>query len=232
MEPQGPAGGTPPGRWKPVPPNDLGHSRGDPRAGLSRAAPPTVRARARHVSADPVPTDEELIRAVLAGDRERFHELVHRHAAPLWSTIRRSLRDREEARDVLQETWARALEGLPDLREPGRLRAWLVSIAQNLVRERGRRPRPLSVEAHLAEAPAALDPGPSDCETRDAVAAVRDEIEKLPPRQREVFDLRMNHELSHAEIARLLGITEESSRANHYQALRRLRARFPEEGSP
>ena len=76
----------------------------------------------------------------------------------------------------------------------------------------------------------AREPGPPDCESRDALAAVRGEIEQLPPRQREVFDLRMNHGLSHAEIARLLGITEESSRANHYQALRRLRARFPEEG--
>ena len=58
---------------------------------------------------------------------------------------------------------------------------------------------------------------------------MREEIELLPPRQREVFDLRMNHDLSHSEIARLLGITEASSRANHYQALRRLRGRFSEE---
>jgi DNA-directed RNA polymerase specialized sigma24 family protein len=45
----------------------------------------------------------------------------------------------------------------------------------------------------------------------------------LPARQREVVDLRVNHELSHAEIAALLGITEEASRASYYQALRRLR---------
>ena len=213
-----------------MPAKDLGAPGGEPAEGLSRARPPRVRPGARPVSADPVPTDDhELYRAVLAGDRERFHELVHRHAAPLWSTIRRSLRDREEARDVLQETWARALERLPELRDPGRLRAWLVSIALNLVRERGRRPRPLSVEGLAAEL-VAREPGPPDCESRDALAAVRGEIEQLPPRQREVFDLRMNHGLSHAEIARLLGITEESSRANHYQALRRLRARFPEEG--
>jgi RNA polymerase sigma-70 factor (ECF subfamily) len=176
-----------------------------------------------------VPTDDhELIRAVLAGDRARFHDLVQRHAAPLWSTIRRSVRDREEARDVLQETWVRALERLPELRDPSRLRAWLLSIALNLVRERARRPRAAPLEA--PDALAAPAPDGEAGEGRDALAVLRREIERLPARQREVFDLRMNHELSHAEIARLLGITEESSRASCYQALRRLRARFADGG--
>ena len=51
-------------------------------------------------------------------------------------------------------------------------------------------------------------------------------MRELPARQREVMDLRVNHGLSHAEIAALLEISEESSRANYYQALRRLRAAF------
>jgi RNA polymerase sigma factor CnrH len=218
---------TPTGRLKPLPGNGLGAPEailsGVP---LSRAGAPDVRPGARPLSAPPLPTDDqELIRAVLAGDRERFHDLVHRHAGPLWVTLRRSLRDPEDARDVLQETWLRALQHLGRLRDPARLRAWLLSIALNLVRERSRRPPHEGLEALEGGGPAA-EADPADCEARDTARALRDEIARLPPRQQEVFDLRMNHELSHAEIAALLGITEESSRANHYQALRRLRERF------
>ena len=53
---------------------------------------------------------------------------------------------------------------------------------------------------------------------------MRERIAALPPRQREVLDLRLNHELDHAAIGRLLGITPENSRANYYQAVRKLRA--------
>jgi len=179
------------------------------------------------------PDDTELIRAVQGGEREPFQTLVHRHAAPLWSTIRRNVRDPEDARDVLQETWARALERIGDLREPGRLRSWLLSIALNLVRERGRR-APLEVLSDDLADPGDVAGGASPAgvravELHDGARAVRAEIDRLPPRQREVFDLRMNHELSHAEIARVLGIAEDASRANYYQAVRRLRAAFPEE---
>jgi RNA polymerase sigma factor (sigma-70 family) len=232
VEPRRRARRTPTGLSNSLSSKELEGTGGVPAARrLSRSAAPSVRPGARPLPAPPLPTDDqELIRAVLAGDGERFHDLVRRHAAPLWVTIRRSLRDRDEARDVLQETWLRALEGLAGLRDPARLRAWLLSIALNLVRERSRRPAHTGLEA-LEDGGPAAEGGPDDCDARDTARALRAEIERLPPRQREVFDLRMNHELSHAEIAALLGITEEGSRANHYQALRRLRAHFPE-GAP
>ena len=79
------------------------------------------------------------------------------------------------------------------------------------------------------------EPAP-DGSGADSAAAAKDElaalgrwIDALPPRQREVLDLRTHHELSHGEIASLLGITPESSRANYYQALRHLRARAANE---
>lgn len=173
-------------------------------------------------------TDRQLVARVLAGDRDGFHALVERHAAPLWSTVRASLGDREEARDVLQETWTRAFERLATLREPERLRSWLLSIALNLVRQRGRRAirgaeGPLEAAGDPADGAPPVAEGLERAETREHLAAA---IAALPPRQREVVDLRVNHDLSHGEIADLLGITEEASRASHYQALRRLRTSF------
>lgn len=172
-------------------------------------------------------TDGDIITQVLAGDRELFHVLVQRHSAPLWGTVRASLANVEDAHDVIQETWLRALQRLETLRDPARLRAWLVTIALNQVRQRlRRRTPPTESNEALAQEP---DPEASS-EARVArdeeLERLRARVAELPPRQREVVDLRLNHGLSHAEIAVLLDIREDASRANYYQALRRLRASF------
>lgn len=181
-------------------------------------------------------TDGQIILRVLAGDRSSFDVLIQRHAAPLWSTLRAATADREDAREIFQETWTRAFERLDSLREPHRLRSWLLSIALNLLRQRMRRPRPGSLEPERppqdhrdrerVEPAAEQEAVGAALERGELVELLRAEIERLPNRQREVVDLRLNHELSHVEIAGLLGISPESSRANYYQAMRRLRARF------
>ncbi len=171
--------------------------------------------------------DRELITRFLAGERDCFGLLVRRHASPLWATLRRNLRDDEEARDVYQETWLRAFERIGTLRDAGRLRSWLLSIALNLVRQGHRRRDNIQDLAALSEAePVVHQDAAQALEAQDEHTFLRSRIALLPPRQREVLDLRMNHGLSHTETAAMLGITDESSRANYYQALRRLRAEY------
>ena len=171
--------------------------------------------------------DRELVARFLAGEREGFGQLVRRHAGPLWATLRRNLGDEEEARDVFQETWLRAFERLGTLRDTGRLRSWLFSIALNLVRQGHRRRARLTRLEEIPEAGLPLqEEGSGALETEDELTFLRRRIASLPPRQREVLDLRMNHGLGHGEIGALLDITAESSRASYYQALRRLRAEY------
>ncbi|HED67055.1 MAG TPA: sigma-70 family RNA polymerase sigma factor [Planctomycetes bacterium] len=172
-------------------------------------------------------TDSELVARVLGGESERFHDLVNRHTGPLWSTIRGSVSNVEDAREILQETWMRAFERLDRLREPGRLRSWLLSISLNLVRQRHRRRGVVEAEPNegLDRFPDEAREGAAErAEQKDEVESMRRRIAGLPPRQRQVLDLRLNHELSHAEIASVLGISAESSRANYYQAVRKLRS--------
>lgn len=161
-----------------------------------------------------------LVERARNGDRAAFGELVRLHSAVVWSAVSRALADREAARDVFQETWLRALERIADLERPERLRSWLLSIALNGVRQRLRRGGPPS---GLAEEPrCAAEPGarPESRELRGRLAAA---LASLTRRQREVVELRVHFERSHAEIAALLGTSEESARASFCQALRRLR---------
>jgi RNA polymerase sigma-70 factor (ECF subfamily) len=174
--------------------------------------------------------DRELLDRVLAGETEGFDAIVTRHGAPVWGALRRLLGNADDVREVFQETFLRAFERLDSLRDAARLRSWLVSIALNLARERLRGPRSteLAVDpgTELAVRADGGPPASAELERAEDAARVRAEVAALPPRQRQVVELRMDAELSHAEIALLLGISEESSRANFYQGMRRLKARL------
>ena len=63
--------------------------------------------------------------------RDGFMRLAERHHPRLLHYVRRLVRDRGTADDVLQETWVAAYRGLRRLREPERLRPWLYGIARN-----------------------------------------------------------------------------------------------------
>lgn len=164
--------------------------------------------------------DSELVARAVAGERDAFHALLDRHSAALLATLVATLGNRDDAREVFQETWLRAHQHLARLREPARLRAWLVTIALNLARARWRRPAEQGLDGDPPGSPIG---GGEELEHDEELAALRQAMAALPARQREVVDLRVNHGLSHAEIARLLGISEEASRASHYQGLRRLK---------
>lgn len=168
-------------------------------------------------------SDDELIGRVLSGDRESFHALVRRYTPGIWSTISRRLARRVDAEEVLQETWLAAWEHLAELREPDRLRSWLVSIAYNRLRQRARRAE-LETTHELDELSASDESGLTrELAGRELVERLRAAMARLPARQREVLDLRVNHGMDHADVARVLEISADSSRASLYQALKRLR---------
>ncbi|MCE9593253.1 MAG: sigma-70 family RNA polymerase sigma factor [Planctomycetes bacterium] len=173
-------------------------------------------------------SDLELVAAVLAGERDRFGVLVARHGPVLAAWLARKVRDREEAREVFQETWVRAFEGLAELRDGERLRAWLLSIAHNVLRQRLRRPAEVRLESEVE-----LDRGEAvvgvALEREEFAERARVALARLSARQREVFRLRVEQELSHAEIAARLAISAENSRAHFHLAIHALRAELGED---
>lgn len=90
------------------------------------------------LSREPLP-DAELVARALGGDRWAEQAIFERHAGYLEGVCLRLLRDRDEVRDALQDTFVDVLEQLPNLRAPERLRHWMTSIAVNKVHRRFRR---------------------------------------------------------------------------------------------
>src|SRR5258708_17520243 len=95
--------------------------------------------------------DGLLIERLRTGDDVAFEELVEHHAAPLLAVTRRILRDEEEARDAVQETFVAAFRSIGDFNSESRVSTWLHRIAVNcaLMKLRIRARREKDVDALL-----------------------------------------------------------------------------------
>lgn len=142
-------------------------------------------------------------------DEQSFLDCVNAHAPSLRRFARRLTRNDADAEDVLQDTLLRALEKRNELREPGRLRAWLLTIVRTswLNSRRGLRTR-LEVLQGGQSLPAELG-ARGDLEREILDRSFSDDLllalQSLPEEWRETLWLREVDDLSYEEIARLLG---------------------------
>src|SRR5215203_5192748 len=111
-----------------------------------------------------------------------FERLYRRHRRHVYGAVLRDVRNPDEAEDVTQIAFLNAFRALRRGEEPEKPRAWLVTIARNVVRRRYRTlaTRPQEV---LLDPDAAPDPSDLDGPTAGEIAAA---IRRLPPNQRAV----------------------------------------------
>ena len=155
----------------------------------------------------------------------RFEELMRKHENEIYRFTYRMTGDREDAADVLQDTFFRAFRAFPRLPEKANHRAWLYRIASrsamNLARaKKVRRALPLDKALHLAESNGDLE---NLVETRRLAGRLGDIVRALPVRQRIALLQRKYQELSYREIAATLDCSEQSARAHVYQAMTKIR---------
>ena len=172
--------------------------------------------------------DQDLIAAFLKGDEGAFEGLMVRYERRVFYLVKAMVRDAEEARDITQDTFIKAFRGLRRLRKRDRFRPWLFRIAVNgawdhLRARRDNESLDSSVESDL----------PSQ-ETRsiqeDLKEKIRAEMDHLPPRQKEVFILRLFQDMDYKEIAQVLKIDSRTARAHFHFALKRLRVELRKRG--
>lgn len=171
--------------------------------------------------------DRELVARARAGDAGAFERLVRRHLNGAYAVALARLRDPNDAEDVTQDAFIRALERLDDCRDPSRFAAWLHQIvrnrASNYRRDEGlRRGPPLTVVSDVAHG--------DDPARNTHRAMLRDRLERevaeLPEVQREVLLLHDLAGFKHREIADRLGIPEGTVRSHLFHARRAMRERL------
>ncbi len=150
-------------------------------------------------------TDRELMAAHVAGDPDAFAELVRRHQGRLWAVAVRTLRDREEAADALQDALVSAYRNARSYRGDAAVTTWLHRVVVNACLDRVRRAkaRP-SVPMPEHDLPQRGDDH-ARTETRLDVGAA---LAQLPEHQRVAIVLVDLHDMPLAEVAQVLGVAE------------------------
>ncbi|HUL73027.1 MAG TPA: RNA polymerase sigma factor [Vicinamibacterales bacterium] len=168
--------------------------------------------------------DRALVAAFLAGRREAFDVIVERHRRVVYQLCYRFVGNHEDAADLAQDVFVRAFKGLGSFKGNSSFTTWMYRIGVNtcLNRVAVKRPVTESIDAAPRIDDRAVDP--LHAVMRDERAAVvRRAIEKLPPKQRATLVLRVYQELSHEEIARVLGSSVGAVKANFFHALGNLK---------
>jgi RNA polymerase sigma factor (sigma-70 family) len=159
-------------------------------------------------------TDEdELLRASLAGNREAFGAIIQRYQSLVCAITYSATGDIGKSEDLAQETFLRAWRGLGQLDDLGKFRAWLCTIARNLVRQSIRdRFRDVNDTAEDLEKADSLtasapDPGQAaiDKERREIVWAA---VGRVPQKYREPLVLFYREQQSVSQVAADLGLSE------------------------
>jgi RNA polymerase sigma-70 factor (ECF subfamily) len=151
--------------------------------------------------------DRALLAAHAAGDPEAFGELIRRHRDRLWAVALRTLGDREEAADALQEACLSAYRAANSFRGESAVTTWLHRIVVNacLDRLRRRRVRPaVPLETSPVEPVASVE----SADTLTTRLVVRDALARLPADQRAALVLVDLEGMSVAEAAGILDVAE------------------------
>lgn len=185
------------------------------------------------------PSDKELVhRLKESGDLAAFEELVNRYEAKVYHLALRLTGNREDAEEVLQDTFLQVYEKIRTFREEAAFSSWLYRVTANFayMKLRRRRSRPqVSFEdvmpyfegGHLAEQITDWSGRPDDEAVRaEAQRIILEAIDELPPKNRTVFVLREMEGLSNAEVAEVLGITVPAVKSRLHWARLFLRKRL------
>jgi len=188
------------------------------------------------------PADEELLERFKTGDARAFETLLGRYRAPIYNFILRSVRDRERAADLTQETFLKVVQRADSFRGGSKLSTWIYAIARNLCIDHSRRMvfrRHKSLDAPIKKSEEKSSPmvdrvpSPGPVTDRDAIAKelqihIAQAVEELPDEQREVFVLRQVQGLPFKDIAEVVGVSENTVKSRMRYALERLQGALSE----
>jgi RNA polymerase sigma-70 factor (family 1) len=157
-------------------------------------------------------SDQELVALLKTGNQAAFTEIYDRYWRIMYGHVYKMLLDEEESKDVIQELfsslWINS-ERIPDqLNLSGYLYVMAKNKVLNLIRKNKFQTAYLnSLAQFINEASTATM---DELNERDLATAIEREIQSLPPRMKQVFELSRKENLSYKEIAERLGISEET----------------------
>jgi RNA polymerase sigma-70 factor (ECF subfamily) len=171
-------------------------------------------------------SDEQVVERVRGGDAALFEILMRRHNQRLYRVVRSVLRDEAGIEDVMQQAYVEAFTHLDQFAGRARFSTWLCRIGWNEARRRVRgatRLRAVGDETELdaalvAGGPDAMNDPEADLSRGQLAGLLESAIDGLPEIYRVVFVLREVEELSTADTADCLSLSEEAVKVRLHRA--------------
>ncbi|PYT98457.1 MAG: RNA polymerase subunit sigma-70 [Acidobacteria bacterium] len=163
--------------------------------------------------------EAELIRRIVAGEKELFHELIRPYERMVYLTVLSIVKNETDAEDAAQEAVINAYRHLDSFRAESKFSTWLTTIAINEGRKRLRKAKSAaeeSLEEAAEEKEGDYTPAPltdwreiplEALERRELREALRRAVASLPEIYKQVFTLRDLENLNTEETAEALGLT-------------------------
>ncbi len=158
--------------------------------------------------------DEQLVTRAREGDTEAMEELFQRYRQPLFRIVYRSVRNQDEAEDIVQDVFLKAFERLHLFKERSQFSTWLIRIAMNLCTDRARqsqrRQALLQREADhkLAWMTHPHPPDPEEVVQQNVFHEVfYKALNQLPEPQRQLILMRDIEQMEYEQIAEILKTT-------------------------
>ncbi len=170
------------------------------------------------IEADPS-TDTTLVLKAMKGEQAAFAQLYDRYRGPVHAIALTRLPP-QEAGDLVQDVFERALARLSKLRKPDAFRGWLFMIARNRAMDMHRQRKPLSGDAELV-----AQQSPPRVEALQVLAKIRE----LPDAYQETLIMRLVAGMTGPEIAQRTGLGADSVRVNLHRGMKLLREKLGEE---
>lgn len=182
-----------------------------------------------NATGNPSLSDEEVVSRVRAGDTSLYEVLMRRYNQRLFRITRTILRDDHEAEDVMQEAYVRAYASLHQFAGRAKFSTWLAKIAIHeafsRLRKRAREdPARAHRKSESLEAMKTLDLNPEEQSLRhEARSLLEQAVDALPDLYRAVFVLREIENMSPADTAQCLDLTEGAVNVRLHRARQMLR---------
>jgi RNA polymerase sigma-70 factor, ECF subfamily len=180
--------------------------------------------------------DELLVSAASAGDSSAFVELYKRHSRKVLPKIYRITKNREDAEDAFQDAVMRAFIHIKSFEGRSHFTSWLTQIANNsaLLVLRKRRGTEISIERIRQESensrawePRDKGETPEDYYARrESEELLRNAIQRLPCKLKEVVELQHAREYSSTQLAEELGVSPSAAKSRLMRARRTIRRRL------
>ena len=159
------------------------------------------------------------------GDRQAAEKIYQIFSAKMFALCLRFSKDRADAEDTLQDGFIKIFTSIGQYTGKGSVEGWMKRIMINTAMEKFRKNSPLQI---VEELPEIEDNEDIDEEVSIPEEVLADFVNQLPERYKMVFNLYVIEEMSHKDIAALLGINEGTSKSNLARAREILKRKVKE----